>query len=154
MPALATIGYEGARLQDFIACLRGAGVDRLVDVRAVAHSRRPDFRRSALAAALQAAGIAYLHLPQLGNPADGRAAAKAGDLTGYRAIFTAHLAGPPAQAALAEVLRLAGESGICLMCYERDAAHCHRGLIARDLSERHGCTINHLQVQCDLFDVT
>ena len=79
MHRLATIGYEGASVADFLDALRGANSDLLVDVRAVAMSRRPGFAKTALAANLRDAGIDYLHLRQLGTPADGRAAARGGD---------------------------------------------------------------------------
>lgn len=151
MPRFATIGYEGARLQDFVDCLRADGVDCLVDVRAVAFSRRTDFRHDALAAALLQAGIAYLHVPDLGNPEDGRKAAKAGDRSRYRAIFEAHLNGPPAQAALARMAQMAEARRICLMCYERDVERCHRGLVAGALEHSYGCEAKHLKVQRDLF---
>jgi hypothetical protein len=73
-----TIGYEGTTVPEFIAALKGAGVERVIDVRALPLSRRPGFSKSALTAALQESGIEYLHLKALGTPAEGRAAARAG----------------------------------------------------------------------------
>jgi uncharacterized protein (DUF488 family) len=67
MHPLATIGYEGASVADFLDALHRAKVDLLVDVRAVAMSRRPGFAKTALAANLRDAGIDYLHLRQLGT---------------------------------------------------------------------------------------
>src|SRR4051812_24045601 len=108
MDSIATIGYEGTTVPDFLRALQDAKVDLLVDVRAVASSRRPGFAKTALAANLADAGIEYLHLRGLGTPSDGRAAARAGRHAEMHAIFRQHLATPNAQtdlAALAELVR-------------------------------------------------
>ena len=131
---LATIGYEAATVQSFLAALRGAKVELVVDVRAVASSRRPGFSKTPLAANLQGAGVDYLHLRGLGTPATGRAAARAGRHGEMQAIFQRHLAGPDAEAelvALADIVH-AGRR-VCLLCFEADPAHCHRSLVARAL---------------------
>ena len=98
--SVATIGYENATPDRLVAALREAGIATLVDVRAVANSRRPGFAKRALSAAMEEAGIGYLHLPALGTPAAGRQAARSGRPEVMRRIFTAHLAGTEAQAAL------------------------------------------------------
>jgi hypothetical protein len=69
------IGYEGSVLEDFVATLRSAGVETLIDVRDVPLSRKPGFSKSALQANLEAHGIAYVHLKGLGDPKPGREAA-------------------------------------------------------------------------------
>src|SRR3954471_3219335 len=88
---VATIGYQGATIGDVVAALQDAKVELLVDVRAVAMSRRPGFAKSRLAANLAEGGIEYLHLRGLGTPADGRAAAKAGHHDEMRRIFSEHM---------------------------------------------------------------
>ena len=60
--------------------LKRARVKLLVDVRAVAASRKPGFSKRQLAAALDENGIGYLHLQTLGTPTEGRTAARAGDM--------------------------------------------------------------------------
>ncbi len=137
MFSIATIGYEGATVQSFLAALRGDGVQLVVDVRALASSRRPGFAKTRLSANLAEAGIDYVHMRRLGTPADGRAAARAGHHAEMRRIFLAHLATVPAQEeleALAELVR-AGRR-IALLCFEADPAHCHRSLVATALGER------------------
>ena len=57
-PTLFTIGYERATPPSLVAALRAAGVRRVVDVRALANSRRPGFAKRALSAALAEAGEA------------------------------------------------------------------------------------------------
>lgn len=145
MLRLATIGYEGATVPGFLATLRAADVDLLVDVRAVAGSRRPGFAKTRLAAHLAEGGIDYLHLRALGTPADGRAAARAGDRAAMRRIFAAHLATDAAQDALAHLATLvtAGRR-VCLLCLEAEPAHCHRALVAAALAERLPVAVVHL----------
>jgi uncharacterized protein (DUF488 family) len=65
---LATIGYEGADVDDFVATLRSAGIRRLIDVRELAISRRRGFAKRALSGALADADIEYVHLRGLGDP--------------------------------------------------------------------------------------
>ena len=75
---LYTIGYEGALQPDLIARLKAAGVRTLVDVRAVAASRRAGFSKTLLGNSLAEAGIDYVHLRGVGTPKAGREAALAG----------------------------------------------------------------------------
>ena len=133
---VTTIGYEGAAMPGFLAALREAGVGLLVDVRAVASSRRPGFAKTALAANLGTIGVDYLHLRGLGTPADGRAAARAGKHDEMRKIFLEHMKEDVAQeelARLAEIVR--GERKVCLLCFEADPTHCHRSLVAAALKK-------------------
>jgi uncharacterized protein (DUF488 family) len=145
MTTLATIGYENATVQTFLAALREAGVELLVDVRALATSRRPGFAKTRLSANLAEAGIEYLHLRRLGTPAEGRAAARAGRYDELRSVFAAHLATPAAQEELellADLVRRGRR--VCLMCLEADPEHCHRSLVADALAERLPLQVRHL----------
>lgn len=56
-PALYTIGYEKARLEDFLVTLTASGVANLIDVRDRPISRRPGFSKRQLAAAIEEAGM-------------------------------------------------------------------------------------------------
>jgi uncharacterized protein (DUF488 family) len=137
MLTLATIGYEAASVPRFLGALRDAGIELLVDVRAVASSRRPGFAKSRLAAYLEGAGIGYLHLRGLGTPAAGRAAARAGRHDEMREIFLEHLATPEAQDELETLEGLVrGGQRVCILCFEADPAHCHRSLVAVALGAR------------------
>src|SRR5947209_8195011 len=86
-----TIGYEGTTVAEFIAALRQAGVERVIDVRALPLSRRPGFSKSPLKAALEGEGIEYLHLKALGTPSEGRAAARAGRHADLARIYAGQL---------------------------------------------------------------
>lgn len=146
MASIATIGYQIATVPTFLDTLRGDAVDLLVDVRAVASSRRPGFAKSRLAANVASAGIEYLHLRGLGTPADGRAAARAGRHDEMRSIFRTHLATLEAQTDLAHLGELvrAGRR-VCLLCFEDDPAHCHRTMVAAALAARMPLDVTHLR---------
>jgi uncharacterized protein (DUF488 family) len=142
-----TIGYEGATLPGVLAALTEAGVEVLVDVRAVPRSRKPGFSSRLLAASAEAAGIGYRHFQRLGTPKPGRDAARAGDAAGMARIFGAHMQGDEPQAALAEVTALAQARRCCLLCFERDPHVCHRTILAGMIAERTGQRIVHLAPQ-------
>ena len=78
MAAVFTIGYQESNPEAVIGTLAAAGVALLIDVRAVAASRRPGFSKRRLAAGVATVGIDYLHLRGLGTPPDGRLAARTG----------------------------------------------------------------------------
>ena len=145
MPTLATIGYEGATVASFLDALRAARIGLLVDVRALASSRRPGFAKTRLAANLAEAGIDYLHLRGLGTPAEGRAAARAGRHEEMRRVFAEQLATPDAQAELDVLAGLVqGERRVCILCFEADPRHCHRSLVAAALAVRMPLVVEHL----------
>jgi uncharacterized protein (DUF488 family) len=144
-PTLATIGYESTAVPEFLRTLRDAGVELLVDVRAVASSRRAGFAKTALAANLASVGIEYLHLRGLGTPKEGRVAARAGRHDEMHAIFREHLATDAAQADLAVLADIvASGRRACLLCLEADPTHCHRSLVADALARRMRVRIAHL----------
>jgi uncharacterized protein (DUF488 family) len=129
-----TIGYEGATMGEFIAALQAAGVGRVIDVRAVANSRRPGFSKTPLRNALAEAGIDYVHLRALGTPAAGREAARAGRTADLERIYAGQLETPQAMAEGAIMLELAADRPSALLCYERAPACCHRTLLWQALS--------------------
>lgn len=129
MPRVWTIGYEQTTMADFLAALKGAGVEVVADVRAIAASRRPGFSKTALAANLAGAGIGYQHFRALGTPADGRAAARAGKHAELERIYSSQLELPEAMAQGAALADLAGEKRVALLCYEREPGCCHRTLL-------------------------
>lgn len=124
-----TIGYEGATVGEFLFALRNAGVERVIDVRAVPNSRRPGFSKTPLRNALTDAGIDYVHLRALGTPADGRAAARTGRKNDFERVYAGQLELPEAIAESAQMIELAKEKPSAVLCYERDPAECHRTLL-------------------------
>ncbi len=134
---LFTIGYEQAKPAAVLDELKHAKIELLVDVRAVTASRRLGFSKRQFAAALDKAGIGYLHLQKLGTPAQGRAAARAGDRDTLVTVYDNHIKGAEAQAELAELTGLI-RSGkrIALLCYCRDGKTCHRSRIVANIRKR------------------
>jgi len=124
-----TIGYEGTTMDEFLAALKAAGVERLIDVRALPLSRRPGFSKSPLRAALEEVGIEYVHLKALGTPAEGRSAARAGRHADLERIYAGQLELPEAIVQGAQMIELAKEKPSALLCFEREPAHCHRTLL-------------------------
>ena len=124
-----TIGYEQATQAAVVAALREAGVEVLADIRYLPLSRRPGFSKNSLKAAVEEAGIEYRHLRDLGTPAEGRAAARRGDHATLAKVYAGQLELPEAMKQMAELRALAEDKRVCLLCYERDAAECHRALL-------------------------
>jgi uncharacterized protein (DUF488 family) len=150
MATLTTIGYEQATLPRLVATLEANKVELLVDVRAIAASRRPGFAKSQLKAGVEAAGIGYLHLRGLGTPAAGREAVRAGRPAAMRPIYEAHLKTPEAGLELAGLAQLIAEGRrVCLLCLERDPAHCHRAILAERLARELDLPVTHLFVEPD-----
>lgn len=138
---LYTIGYEAQTVSEFLDRLTRAGVAQVIDVRAVAASRRPGFSKTSLAAALAEAGIAYLHLRALGTPKAGREAARRGNTPLMREIFERQLATPEAELAMARAETEAAERPSALLCYEREACGCHRAVVAERLAASAGFAV-------------
>src|SRR3974390_2646408 len=104
---LFTIGYEQSIPGACFEALAAAKVGLLVDVRAVAASRRPGFSKRQLAAGLDEHGIRYVHLQKLGTPKEGRLAARSGRAGEMLRIYERHLQKPEAQEQLNELIPLA-----------------------------------------------
>ena len=147
---LFTIGYEQATQHAVLDELKAATVELVIDTRAVTASRRPGFSKRQLAASLADCGIDYLHLRGLGTPAEGRQAARSGRFADLFRIYERHLATPEARheldvlTALAKASRERSGRPLCLLCYERDPAYCHRSRLAAELDARLGLKVEHL----------
>ncbi len=132
---LFTIGYEGSDLDAFIAQLRKAGVRLVADVRELPLSRKRGFSKRPLAEALDAAGIAYLHVPALGTPKPVRDAYKAGGpWSAFAASYQDQLA--EADQPIKDLAEQAAERPTALLCFEADPQRCHRSLLADELLRR------------------
>src|SRR6202162_3399584 len=114
---LFTIGYEQPPARAVLDELEHAGVKLLVDVRAVASSRRPGFSKNQLAAGLDERGISYLHLRGLGTPKDCRDDARSGQSDALHKTYARHLKSPQAREELDELSALVKKSGpVCILC--------------------------------------
>jgi uncharacterized protein (DUF488 family) len=142
---LATIGYESAPQAKVIDTLKAAGVEVLIDVRAVAASRRAGFSKGLLSSSLQDAGIQYIHLRELGTPKEGRMAARRGKTDEMREIFQAHMAEPAAQLQLAQAIEIAKGKKAALLCYEADHRGCHRSIVVEHMLEAADFAVENLE---------
>jgi uncharacterized protein (DUF488 family) len=143
-PKLFTMGYEGRSLDELIAELVDAGVERLVDVRELPLSRRPGFSKTALSDALRAAGIEYCHVKALGNPKPNRERYWAGDIEGGADVYRKHL-NNGSRPALIELAESLDDDAACLLCFERNHTECHRDVLVEALREMHPTlTVSHL----------
>ena len=142
---LFTIGYEGRDLQAFLDCLGRNEIECVVDVREVALSRKKGFSKTILSQALNARGIKYTHMKDLGSPRHLREELKSsGDYGSFFKEMDKHLATQEKVIDLAYDLARCART--CLMCYEREAAICHRYAVARKIKQRdcEGMTLKHL----------
>lgn len=144
MQQLYTIGYEGADLDEFLAVLKDAGTDTLLDVRELPMSRRKGFSKNALKAALAEVGIDYRHEKQLGSPKDVRHRLREDwDYKRFFRDFNKHL---KKQAALLDLLTEELTGSVALMCYEKDHTTCHRDSIVNQLADKLDLEPVHLSV--------
>jgi uncharacterized protein (DUF488 family) len=138
-----TIGHGVRPLEELVDVVRKAGVRTLVDVRRFPGSRRnPQFNQRSVAAAVEAAGIAYRHAVELG----GRLSGEPGEarfaclrVAAFRS-YAARMSNDEWHAALTSAL---AEPVPCFMCAETAWWRCHRRLIAELLTAR-GETVLHL----------
>lgn len=146
MNTLYTLGYQGTDVQQFIATLLKASIEVVADVRAVPLSRKKGFSKRRFAAELAASGIGYVHFVELGNPRNGRDAAKAGDATKFHRIYSGHLKGAAAKMDLKRLAELVISRPTCLVCFEREPHECHRTLVATELAR---CGIKRIDLFAD-----
>ena len=138
MPPVFTIGHSTRALEELLALLAEHGVELLMDVRRFPGSRRhPQFSRDALAEALGAAGIKYMHEPRLGGR---RAARPDSPHTAWRVEafrgYADHMETLEFQEALEGLIRLSGETTVAILCAEAVPWRCHRRLITDALLAR------------------
>ena len=148
---LYTVGYEKTLLKDVVSTLAAARVATLIDVRDRPISRRPGFSKRQLAAAIEEAGMRYVHLQALGTPPEGRLAGRRREWDRFWGIVEEKLARPEAGLALQEAGEIAEAAPSCLLCYEADWQICHRRRIAEILARCHGFAVSHLKVGGELM---
>lgn len=137
-PLVMTIGHSTRTLEEFIDMLQTHGASCVVDVRTVPRSRHnPQFNKTSLPRPLKKAGLGYVHLPGLG----GLRHAKPDSLNvGWRNAsfrgYADYMQTPEFAQSLDELVQLANQEHIVLMCAEAVPWRCHRSLIADALLVR------------------
>ena len=143
--AILTVGHSTRTAEELAGLLRQHGVERLVDVRSAPGSRRmPHFARAALEAWLPEAGIAYLHMPELGGLRRPRPNSVNGGWRndGFRG-YADYMQQPEFWSALEQLRKLASERRTAIMCAEAVPWRCHRSLISDALTAR-GVRVLHI----------
>jgi len=142
---LLTIGHSTRRIDELLALLAEHAVEKLIDVRRFPGSQRhPQFSREALAASLAAAGIEYVHEPDLGGRRQPvpDSANKAWRVAAFRG-YADYMDSEPFAAALERLLRSAARSRTVILCAEAVPWRCHRRLIA-DAATVAGAEVLHI----------
>jgi len=135
-----TIGHSNYPIERFVDLLRGADITAIADVRSVPYSRRwPQFGRERLERALAEAGIAYVHLGELG----GRPSDPALRIDG-KPDYERMAAAPPFRAGIERVIDGAQRYRIALMCAEREPLECHRFLLVSPHLAERGVAVRHI----------
>ena len=131
-PIVLTVGHSTRPLAEFIHLLQVHGVSHVVDVRTVPRSRHnPQFNEASLPGSLKKAGVGYVHLPGLG----GLRHAKPDSInvgwnnSSFRG-YADYMQTPEFKQSLEELIGLAKEDRLALMCAEAVPWRCHRSLIA------------------------
>ncbi|HEU5355418.1 MAG TPA: DUF488 domain-containing protein [Actinocrinis sp.] len=143
---LLTVGHGTADRHVLTALLRGAAVDRVVDVRSAPGSRRnPDVGRVQLQAWLAEAGIGYRWEKRLGGfrrprPDSPDTVWRNASFRGY----AAHTREPEFIAAMDELLAETEAIRAAVMCSEAVWWRCHRRLIADYAVLARGVPVQHL----------
>jgi uncharacterized protein (DUF488 family) len=145
VPPVFTIGHSTRSIEELLALLAEHGIRVLVDVRRYPASRRhPQFSRDALAASLAAAGIEYVHEPDLGGR---RAARPDSPHTAWRVEafrgYADHMETPAFNTALERLIRRAAGTPTAILCAEAVPWRCHRRLISDALIAR-GVEVLHI----------
>jgi uncharacterized protein (DUF488 family) len=134
-----TIGYQGRSAQEIIDLRKERGVERIIDVRQLALSRKRGFSKTPLRKRMEEAGLEYLHIPEVGNPKQLRDEDPPREE--FRRRYLEHL---QEEEAMVEMLALlVRQKRSALLCYERDPRLCHREVLAEEL-ERRGARVEHL----------
>jgi uncharacterized protein (DUF488 family) len=143
---LLSLGHGTAGVEELVALLQQAGIERLVDVRTAPGSRRhPHVRREAMAGWLGEAGIAYRWEPELGGfrrpePRSVNHALRHPAFRGY----ADHMRTPPFWSALDRLLAEAASAPTTAMCSETLWWRCHRRLLADAAVLVRGAEVLHL----------
>jgi uncharacterized protein (DUF488 family) len=133
-----TVGHAAHPIGEFVALLEGFGIRVLADVRRAPGSRHaPQFNGDALAASLRAAGIGYVHIPELGGWRKARTDSPNGAWTNrsFRA-YADHMATPEFERGMERLLGAAAAGPVACVCAEGLWWRCHRRLLSDALVAR------------------
>ena len=143
---LYTAGYEGTVIDEFVHRLIRERIETVIDVRELPLSRKKGFSKNSFSEILAKVGISYVHMKLLGDPREGRLAAREGRVRDFERIFLRHLKAGPSQEAILQSIKIAKNSRSCLVCFERDHSKCHRHFVAEAMVSKSNLKVRHLSV--------
>ena len=123
MKKIYALGYRNWKsLQDFVEYLKTFEIGILVDVRRFPTSKNPEFKRENLEVELPKLEIRYVCMSEtLGGFRKG----------GYKRYTETE----EYKSGMKQLLEMAEETNIAIMCVEPKSKYCHRSFIAKTLSE-------------------
>jgi uncharacterized protein (DUF488 family) len=133
-----TVGHSTHPIEEFLELLQAHSIVQLIDVRKIPRSsRNPQFNSEALAASLEAKGIVYRHMPELGGL---RHARRDSINTAWRNAsfrgYADYMQTPQFHAALQTLIDVSATRPTAIMCAEAVPWKCHRSLIGDALLAR------------------
>ena len=138
---IVSVGYEGRSIDQFVTDLSSYGVGTVADVRMNPISRKPGFSKKRLIAALEGAGIGYIHLKSLGNPKTNREPFWSGRIEEGQDVFRRQLESPDAERDLAELGRRANREVVAVLCFEASSSNCHRQVVIDEVTSAHAVPV-------------
>jgi uncharacterized protein (DUF488 family) len=140
-----TIGHSTRSAEEFVEIIREHQIEAIVDVRSFPGSRRyPHFNKEQLSETLPAAGIEYVHMPELGGRRKSRPESKniAWQNEGFRG-YADYMETADFQKGIEKLLEVSRHRRSAVMCAEAVWWRCHRSLIADYLKAR-GVEVIHI----------
>lgn len=143
---ILTVGHSAHPAATFAALLEDGGVDLLVDIRRYPVSRRhPQFRRDEIERWLPPRGVAYRFAgDRLGGGRGDHPRSLHPALDPGFAGYAHHMASSQFTTGVREIISLATERVVALMCAESDPTRCHRWLLSDALVLLHDTPVVHL----------
>ena len=138
MATVYTIGHSNRSIEDFVLLLQANDVEMLIDIRTIPKSRHnPQFGQGELPGSLAKAGIDYRHMSDLGGLRKTRADSinAAWRNTSFRG-YADYMQSDEFAAAVEELVNIATDRALAIMCAEAVPWRCHRSLVGDALLVR------------------
>lgn len=143
MNTVYTVGHSTRTIEEFIQILQSYEIQTVVDVRTIAASRHnPQFNEKELDKSLSRKGIGYIRMKGLGL----RHTTKASVNTAWRNAsfrgYADYMQTPQFAENIEQLIKIAAEKRVAIMCAEAVPWRCHRSLIGDALLIRNIAVID------------
>ena len=131
-----TIGYEGSSFDGYLNRLVKNNIKTLIDVRRNPLSRKYGFSKKTLSETVKKLGIDYVHIPELGIASDKRQELNTqADYDRLFAVYEKEELKQNRKSLLELFETFLANKRVAITCFEADVRMCHRGRIAKALSQ-------------------